>query len=194
MVNYKAKYLKYKLKYQNLTQKGGSEPQPDLPLGVNRRSPKSTNQKNLVYVKQFDKYVDTNVFNSTKENSCMDYDYDDCLRFKNSCFWSKSIDESSNTYIEGCSNYNDNFLNYKNKILRLNELKNSYKLNEEESNKIVKNFVKIEKQKPFLANLYQKNYSALLKKNNEIKNKIETIKNEIKKINRNIIYDTGFLK
>tara|TARA_B100000902_G_C26978013_1_gene748804 strand:+ start:64 stop:651 length:588 start_codon:yes stop_codon:yes gene_type:complete len=195
MVNYKSKYLKYKLKYQNLTQKAGSShhyvKQPDLPTDVNRGSPKP---KNLVYVKQFDKYVDRKVFNTTMENSCMDYDYDDCLRFKNNCYWSKSIDESANNYIEGCINHNHNFLNYKNKILILKELENSYELNEKESDIIVKKFEELEKPNSILARLYQKNYSDLLTKNNDIKNEIETIKKEIEEINRYIVYDERFLE
>ena len=168
MINYKSKYLKYKLKYKSLIQKGGVDTQPELLIDVNRTGPKSNET--------------INCFNLRESR---------CKQNKEKCVWKTShhppnypLNSSQNSQklhsMSYCKPHDHDFISKKQNYRRFNNSL-SYYIDKKNDNEIKqKTLVDEINGKP--TEIQMKKYSKLLVENHECLEKIEDYEKKIDEI------------
>lgn len=167
MIDYKSKYLKYKLKYQQLKQIGGVETQPELLKDLNRTGPKF------------------------KETDCFNLSEFKCALNKKNCAWntlhhppnypSSSSQNSRKLHsLSYCKPHDSDFRSKKQNYKRFKKFLNYY-INKKNDNKI-KQYELVDKIKNKPTEIQMKNYSHLLVENNELRKKIQNYQQKIHKI------------
>lgn len=177
MINYNSKYLKYKLKYQQLKQFAGVVSQPELPINLDRTGHK---------------------FN---EIDCFNLSEFRCALNKKICVWNTShhppnypSNSSQNSQklhsLSYCKPHDSDFRIKKKNYKRFKKFLNYY-INKKNDNKIKQDKL-VDKIKNKPTEIQMKNYSQLLVENNELRKKIQDYQKKIYEITQQ--YNENYLQ